>query len=143
MATSTLPSIRNFQDALQEYLALRADLTELERHEAECSCDVNEFHTCEFCRDYGEKNRRAKSLIDFWGDAWAVELGEVRAGEGNRAFDRVIDRASSSNPNLSSAATNAQNPAAAARAAASPATGPHLARGLEYCQDHFEEVCRG
>jgi hypothetical protein len=143
VATSTVPSTHNPNDALREYLALREELTELERHEAECSCDVNEFHTCEFCRDYGEKNHRAKSLIDLWGDAWAVQLGKLRAGEGNRTFDPAIDCASLPNPNFSAAATNAQNPAAAARATASPATGPHLARASEYCRDYFEEVCRG
>ena len=134
MATSTVPSIRNFEDALREYFALREDLTELERHEAECSCDVNEFHTCEFCRDYADKNHRAKSLIDLWGDAWAVQLGKLRAGEGSRTIDPAIDQessASSPEPNFESrhGASDGGNPSHKL------ATVHHLTKGLEHGEE--------
>ena len=96
MATSTVPSIRNFDSALREYLATRQELGELEGREAECTCDADEFHTCEICQDYAEKNRRAKSLVELWGDKWAVELGKLTGRTTATAtateFARLLER---------------------------------------------------
>ena len=83
MASSTVPSTCNSEDALREYFALREDFTTLEGREAECTRDTDEFHTCEVCQDYAEKNRRAKNLLELWGDNWAVELRKLRPGDVN------------------------------------------------------------
>lgn len=64
MVTSTVPSTRNSDIALQEYLAIREELRELEGRDAEYTCDPDEFHSCEVCERYARKNQRAKRLIE-------------------------------------------------------------------------------
>ena len=152
MATGTVPSIRNFDSPLREYLAIREELGELEGRQAECTCDADEFHTCEICQDYAEKNHRAKSLIDLWGDNWAVELGKLRVGEAWRAIDRTMDQeivrvervlardelspCSYESPESRHGTWDGSNPCYKL------ATVNDLATGWAYCQDHSEEVCR-
>ena len=96
MATSTVPSTRNSDTALQEYLSVREELGELEDRDVECTCDADKFNTCEICEAYAEKNHRAKSLLDLWGNNWAVELGKLTARTTATAtaaeFARLLER---------------------------------------------------
>jgi hypothetical protein len=148
VATSTLPSPRNSEDALREYLAIREQLAEFEDRDTECTCDPDEFHTCEICGDYAEKNRRAQSLLKLWGDNWAVELGTLKADEGKRAIDCAIDREIARAERVLaqgelSLCSSSRGTGRRWLPCYKLATVHHLATGLEYCQDHFEEVCCG
>lgn len=59
--------------ALTEYAQLREEIGRLEEA-GECSCDANEFHTCSLCRETASLDHRARSLMNLWGDTWAMKL---------------------------------------------------------------------
>ena len=64
-------------DALNEYMDLRDELGQMEGSgEDECSCNPNNFHTCDFCKHRGGLLDRSRILLEGWGDNWAVMLNE-------------------------------------------------------------------
>lgn len=65
-------------EALEQYMLYRTQLGVLEAREGECQCDVNDFHTCDLCREYAEIDHRAKGLMNLWGDNWASMLWSLR-----------------------------------------------------------------
>jgi hypothetical protein len=60
--------------ALGEYLELREALAALEAREAECQCDLDNFHTCDLCFEVRAKRQHSQALMQSWGDSWAVLL---------------------------------------------------------------------
>ena len=72
------PAARNMFEALSDYMVYRTQLGQLEAAESECRCDVNEFHTCELCREYRDINSAAQNLMSLWGDNWASTLWSMR-----------------------------------------------------------------
>lgn len=65
-------------EALGDYMLARTQLCQLEEREDECRCDAYEFHTCDLCREYRDINGHARSLMEQWGDSWAVRLWSIR-----------------------------------------------------------------
>lgn len=64
---------RDWENALREYVHAREEIGRLEEL-GECSCDVNEFHTCSLCAKTTALDQRARSLMNLWGDTWAMKL---------------------------------------------------------------------
>jgi hypothetical protein len=62
-----------WKQALMEYMEVREEIGRLEEL-GECSCDVNEFHTCSLCKETNSLDQRAKTLMTSWGDTWALRL---------------------------------------------------------------------
>jgi hypothetical protein len=77
-------------EALREFLALREQLGELEAREPECACDLNQFHTCDLCREITAKRQRSRYLMELWGEGWAVTLGMVAKLADVKQMDAVI-----------------------------------------------------
>jgi hypothetical protein len=77
-------------EALREYLQLREQLGELEAREHECTCDLNEFHTCDLCKESVAKRQRSRYLMELWGEGWAVTLGMFAKLEDVKRMDEVV-----------------------------------------------------
>lgn len=63
--------------ALVDYMSAREKAAEIEALDDKyCECDVDNFHSCGFCKDLSELQDEMKRLLGLWGDHWAVMLAE-------------------------------------------------------------------
>ena len=72
---------RSERDALAEYMMLRDQACELESHEEECRCNLDNFHTCDLCTESNGINHRMRGLLELWGDDWAMKLWSQTASQ--------------------------------------------------------------
>lgn len=61
----------DWKGALKEYRQVREEIGRLEET-GECSCE--EFYTCGLCIETTSLDQRARSLMNSWGDTWAMKL---------------------------------------------------------------------
>lgn len=70
-------STARWLSGLNEYLKWRDRAAELEDHEIDCTCDADNFHTCDICRESRAIASRMRVLIDCYADNWAVLIPEM------------------------------------------------------------------
>lgn len=68
----------SWQEDLHRYMEVRAEIAHVE--DKGCTCDPDNFHSCENCKEVAELAMEMHRLRDLWGDLWAVKLWRVSQG---------------------------------------------------------------
>lgn len=65
----------SWQSDLHSYVALKEQIPIVEARG--CSCDPDNFHSCESCQESAEMYQEMHRLLGLWGDLWACKLWRI------------------------------------------------------------------